>query len=120
MRFGQWVMGVVTGGVLVVAGAGTAEAAEVPDPVRGVAESLEVVVDECSSGMLSGALSGASVGGMLGAAGGPLGVAVGAAVGGFVGEVGGGETSCEDRVVTGRAVADPDQITRGHTGVRRR
>ncbi|MBM7417251.1 MULTISPECIES: hypothetical protein [Nocardiaceae] len=77
-------------------------------------------MDECSSGMMTGALSGASVGGMLGAAGGPLGVAVGASIGGLVGEIGGGETSCEERVISGRAVPEPSSETKGHKGSGRR
>ena len=107
-------------GVALICGAGTATATTTSDPVQSLVESWETAVDECSSGMLTGAMGGASVGGMLGAGGGPLGVAVGAAIGGLVGEIGGGETSCEDRVVTGRAVADPDLVTRGHKGTGRR
>lgn len=99
-----------------VAGAGTASASTTSNPLLDVVESFETAVDECSSGMLTGAMGGASVGGMLGAGGGPLGVAVGAAIGGLVGEIGGGETSCEERVISGTAVADPDDVSRGHKG----
>ncbi|KQU07272.1 hypothetical protein ASG56_07020 [Rhodococcus sp. Leaf7] len=77
---------------------------------------METAVDECSSGMVTGAMGGASVGGMLGAGGGPMGVAVGAGVGGLIGEIAGGETSCEERVISGTAVADPDDVSRGHKG----
>lgn len=91
-------------------------AATTSDPVQDFLGSFETPVDECSSGMLTGAMGGASVGGMLGAGGGPLGVAVGAAIGGLVGEIGGGETSCEERVISGTAVADPDDVSRGHKG----
>ncbi|MBY6709515.1 hypothetical protein HQ308_22235 [Rhodococcus sp. BP-241] len=84
--------------------------------MRDFVESLETAVDECSSAMVGTALSGASVGGMLGAGGGPIGVAVGAGIGGLIGEIAGGETSCDDRVVSGTAVADPDEVSRGHKG----
>ncbi|WP_285187479.1 hypothetical protein [Rhodococcus sp. MEB041] len=120
MKLARTLVIAVAVGSCAVVGAGPAAASEVTDPVQQIAESWEFAVDECSSGMLTGAMGGASVGGMLGAGGGPLGVAVGAAVGGLIGEVGGGETSCEERVVTGRAVADPDQVTRGHKGTGRR
>ncbi len=110
----------VLSGLALTVGAGTATATTTSNSLQSLVESWETAVDECSSGMLSGALSGASVGGMLGAAGGPLGVAVGAAVGGFVGEVGGGETSCEERVISGRAVPEPASGTKGHKGSGRR
>ncbi|WP_328810720.1 hypothetical protein [Rhodococcus sp. NBC_00294] len=120
MKLARTLVIAVAVGSCATVGTGSAAATEVTDPVQGFAESWEFAVDECSSGMLSGALSGASVGGMLGAAGGPLGVAVGAAVGGFVGEVGGGETSCEERVISGRAVPEPASGTKGHKGSGRR